>query len=76
MMDFLVPRQVRGLNPYLLVALYGTVGFYLVPLLVKGKKEKAKAAKFGGTAGAMVALSYARKQIACRLRDDGTGRCP
>ena len=76
MMDLLVPKQLRGLNPYVLVALYGAAGFYLVPLLVQGKKKKSEAAKWGGGAGVVVGLSYARKQIACRLQDDGTGRCP
>ena len=70
----LVPIALRGLNPYLLVTLYGVAGFYLAPFLVKGKTNKAKAAKFGGAAGIAVALPYARKQIACRLEEPGG--CP
>ena len=69
-----VPVALRGINPYLLVTLYGIAGFYLAPLLVNGKRKKARAATFGGAAGIAVALPYARKQIACRLQEPGG--CP
>lgn len=77
-LDFLIPIKLRGINPYLLVLLYGTAGFYLgsaAGAASKKKDEKKRLAQLGGAAGVIVAMSYARKQIACRISEE-PGRCP
>ena len=77
-LDFLIPIKLRGINPYLLVLLYGTAGYYLgsaVGSTSKKKTDKRRLEQLGGAAGVIVAMSYARKQIACRISEE-PGRCP
>jgi hypothetical protein len=78
MTNLLVPNAVRGLNPFLLVALYGAAGFYLGKAAgtgTKSKAEKRRLAQLGGAAGIMISMTYARKQIMCRLTEE-PGGCP
>ena len=69
-----LPKFLENANPFLVLALYTGIGYFVAPLFVTGKRNREKTARVGGLLGLTVGSLYAQERVKESI--EPTGQSP